>query len=228
VTHLAVAIVESRGAQRSERLEPSSADAGEDVLEAEERQQRSARELVNSVAQLLRVGVANAGVVVQSGLLRAVHQCDVDGLHRLAALGLRVIAGTNEFRARAPTSDPAQLAEDIADVLETSRHVLSLKPIASFWIGTARRRQAPVRPRKLHRMFAEPIITRSGFSGAAGDFLGEDDQIYVASDVRLGDAQHARDAYLGGIEIGSRIASQSVWQSRTKASRCTSARTCAC
>jgi hypothetical protein len=154
---------------------------------------------------LLRVGVANAGVVVQSGLLRAVHQCRAEGLHRLAALGLRVIAGTREFRARALASDPGQLAEDVADVLETSQHVLNQQAIAGFWIGTARRQQRPVRPRKLHGLLAEPIITRSGFAGAAAYFLGEDDRIYSASDVRPGDAQLARDAYLGGIEVGPLI-----------------------
>jgi hypothetical protein len=80
--------------------------------------------------------------------------------------------------------------------------VLGPKAIAGFWIGTARRKQMPVRPRKLHGLLAEPIVTRSGFAGAAVYFLGEDDEIYTASDVRPGDAQHARDAYLGGIEIG--------------------------
>src|SRR5262249_52888551 len=44
-----------------------------------------------------------------------------------------------------------------------------------------------------------------GFAGAAVYFLGEDHRIYTASDVRSGDAQHARDAYLGGIEIGPLI-----------------------
>jgi hypothetical protein len=48
-------------------------------------------------------------------------------------------------------------------------------------------------------------MTRSGYAGAAAYFLGEDDRIYSASDVRPGDAQLARDAYLGGIEIGSMI-----------------------
>src|SRR6185436_13758657 len=93
----------------------------------------------------------------------------------------------------------------VADVLETARHVLGEKACASFWVGTARRRQIPVRPRKLHGLFAEPILTRSGFAGAAAYFLGEDDRIYTASDVRPGDAQLARDAYLGGIEIGPMI-----------------------
>jgi hypothetical protein len=205
LTCLEVTIVESAPAERSEEVERPAPDEGEDLVESEEKQQRSARELVKNVAQLLQIGVANAGVVVQSGLLRAVHQCRADGLHRLAGLGLRVAAGTSEFRARAPTSDPAQLAEDVADLLETSRHMQSEGRIAGFWIGTARRKQMPVRPRKLHGIFAEPIITRSGFSGAAAYFLGEDDRIYTASDVRPGDAARARDAYLGGIEIGAMI-----------------------
>lgn len=206
LTHLEVAIVESSQAEPSEQGESASPTAGEDLVEPDDKQRHAARELVNSIAQLLRVGVANGGVVVQSGLLRAVHQCRADGLHRLAALGLRVIAGVSEFRSRAPAYDPAQLAQDIADVLETSRHVQSQKPVAGFWIGSARRKQMPVRPRKLHGLFAEPILTRSGFSGAAVYFLGEDECIYTASDVRPGDAQRARDAYLGGIEIGSIIA----------------------
>ncbi len=205
LTRLQIVTVESTREDDKDQIETVAAETGEDVVESDEKQQRAARELVNNLAQLLRVGVANGGVVVQSGLLRAVHQCRAEGLHRLAALGLRVIAGAGEFRARASAADLAQLAQDAADALETSRHVLSNKAVASFWIGTARRKQMPVRPRKLHGLLAEPIITQSGFSGAAVYFLGEDDQIYTASDVRPGDSQHARDSYLGGIEIGAMI-----------------------
>jgi hypothetical protein len=202
LTRLEVTILESPQAMDKGAEEPASLETDEDVVELADKQRCAARELIGSLAQLLRAGVANAGVVMQSGLLRGVHQCRAEGLHRLAALGLRVVAGSREFRARAPASDPGQLADDIADILETACHVLSQKAIASFWIGTARRKQLPVRPRKLHGLFAEPIVTRSGFSGAAVYFLGEDGQFYTASDVRPGDAQHARDAYLGGIEIG--------------------------
>jgi hypothetical protein len=211
LTSLEVAIDESQQAEPIEQVEIQTTDSGEDVVEAEDKQRYAAGELIHNVAQLMRVGVANAGVVVQSGLLRAVHQCRADGLHRMSALGLRVVTGISEFRSRSAASDPAQLADDMADVLETGRRVLSQKPIASFWIGTARRRQLPVRPRKLHGLFAEPILTRSGYSGAAAYFLGEDDRIYSASDVRphdeqaAHDGQHARNAYLGGIEIGSMV-----------------------
>lgn len=201
LTRLEVIVVESQPATQADAPDATSA-VDDDAVELDEKQRQAARQLQAGTAQLLRVGVANAGLVVQSGLLRAVHQCRADGLHRLAALGLRVIAGAGEFRRRAAESDPAQLAADVADVLETIRRLLDHQAVAGYWIGTARRKQSPVRPRKLHGLFAEPIITRSGFAGAAAYFLGEDDRIYTASDVRAGDAQHARDAYLGGIEIG--------------------------
>ncbi len=202
LTRLQVALVESAPIQEGEPAEVTSTETGEDVIEPDEKQRHAARELVRNVAQVLRVGVANAGVVVQSGLLRAVHQCRAEGLHRLAAAGLRVIGGIGEVRARAPQSDPARLAEDLADVLETSQHLTSGKAVAGFWVGTARRKQFTVRPRRLHGLFAEPVLTRSGFAGAAVYFLGEDGRIYTAADVRPGDAQHALDAYRGGIEIG--------------------------
>ncbi len=209
LTSLEVVLVEDQEEPSSidnqQTLQTVSQDATDDNVQPTENQRRAASELAKNLTHLLRVGVANAGVVIQSGLLRAVHQCRAAGLHRLGAVGLRVIAGTNQFRARSAESDPAQLAEDIADALETTQHLLHEQAVPSFWIGTARRRQFPVRPRKLHGLVAEPIITRSGFAGAAAYFLGEDDNIYTASEVRPGDAQLARDAYLGGIEIGSMI-----------------------
>jgi hypothetical protein len=205
LTHLEVAIAEPGPAAEEEQVEIVDTDADEDLVEPDEKLKYAANEMTRNIGQLLRVGVANAGLVVQSGLLRAVHQCRAEGLHRLAALGLRAITGINEIRSRAPIAAPAQLAEDIADILETSTQVLSRTAIPSFWIGTARRRQMPIHPRKLHGLFAEPILTGSGFAGAAASFLGEDDRIYTASDVRPGNAQLARDAYLGGIEIGPLI-----------------------
>jgi hypothetical protein len=203
LTRLEVALDEPPRVEGGEQAAVAEAEAAEDLVEPSEGQRRAARDLIAGVAQLLRVGVAGSGVVVQSGLLRAIHQCRAEGLHRLAALGLRVNAATGEIRSRAPAADPGQLAEDVADLLETGHHVLRTQPAAGFWIGTARREQRPVRPRELLGLFAEPIITRSGFSGAAVYFLGGDGRIYTASDVRPGDAQRARDAYLGGIEIGT-------------------------
>jgi hypothetical protein len=202
LTRLQTAIVETACAEEGQQDEPECADSEEDVVLLEDNQRSAARELTGRLTDLLRIGVANAGVVVQSGLLRAIHQCRADGLHRLAALGLRVMAGTGDFRSRAAAADPSQLAEDVSDALETGRQLLRGEAVSSLWLGTARRKQVSVRPRRLHGLFAEPINTTSGFTGAAVYFIGEDEKFYSASDVRPGEAQRVRDAYLGGIEIG--------------------------
>ncbi len=107
-------------AEEDEQVESATSGMDEDTIHPSERQRQAAAALAMSIAQLLRVGVASAGVVVQSGLLRAVHQCRAEGLYRAAATGLRIVAGTGQFRTRSPESDPARLAGDLADALETT------------------------------------------------------------------------------------------------------------
>ncbi|MFO0960352.1 MAG: hypothetical protein U0800_23440 [Isosphaeraceae bacterium] len=204
LTRLEVALIEAPP-ERADPIASAASDPTADLVEPSASQRHAARELVAAASQLLGVGVASGGVVVQSGLLRSIHQVRAEGLHRAAAMGLRVLTGTGEVRSRSPSADPAQLAEDVADLLETCQRLLHEKAIPGFWIGTARRRQIPVRPRKLRGLFAEPILTRTGFAGAAAYLLGDDGRIYTASDVRPGEARHARDAYMGGIEIGTLI-----------------------
>ena len=99
LTSLKVAHVEAIHAEEPVEL-PESA-SNDDLVLVDANQQRAAGEMVKGVSQLLRVGIANAGVVVQSGLLRAVHQCRAEQLHRLSASGLHVLAGVSEFRGRA-------------------------------------------------------------------------------------------------------------------------------
>lgn len=177
-----------------------------DAVEPGVLQRASAGELSQALAHVLRIGASSVALVVTSALLRAVHQCRAEGLHRLAALGLQVAAGIHELRKRSKNCDLAQLADDVAAALECARHIEHDASVEGYWIGTARRAQRPVHPRKLHGVLAEPIVTRSGFAGAAAYFIGEDDRIYSASNVRPTDeasaGQLARDAYRGGIEIG--------------------------
>lgn len=176
-----------------------------DKLLPSDTQQNAAANLIVSIDRLMNVGVSSAGVTVQSGLMRAVHQCRADGLHRASAIGLRVLEGTRQIRRRAQEGDPMQLAEDLTECIETAHHVASGEEIDSFWIGTARRKQNPVRPKRLHGLLAEPILTRSGYAGVAVYLLGENDQIYSVSDVRPGGADLCRGAYRGGIEIGPMV-----------------------
>ena len=84
----------SAGAGENKRIEETP-NAAEEVVQPTESQRRAAGELAEVVARLLQVGVAHAGVVAQSEMLRAVHQCRAEGLHRAAAVGrgVRAAAG---------------------------------------------------------------------------------------------------------------------------------------
>ncbi|PQO41066.1 hypothetical protein [Blastopirellula marina] len=170
-----------------------------------DKQRQTAQALEQSVARVLQVGVSNAGVTIQAGLQRSVHQCRAVGLHRAASLGIRVISGVTQFRARSPLADPPQLIADLTDLLETAHQLTHHPNPEPFWLGTARREQFPVRPKRLHGLLAEPVVSRSGHAGAIAWFLGEDGNFYSGSDVRPGEIQLARDAYRGGIEIGPLI-----------------------
>lgn len=112
-----------------------------DSVAPEPSQSACARTMADAIGRLLYVGAAQAGLMVQSGLLRAVHQCRAEGLHRLGSLALRVVTGVNEVRGRVPDSDPVQLAEDVAEALECAHHLANDKAVESYWIGTARRAQ---------------------------------------------------------------------------------------
>ena len=180
----------------------NSAETDTDSVVPVDAQHDAAEELMVAVAGLLQVGVANAGVVVQSSLLRAIHECRASGLHRASACGLRVVTGANEIRKREAEADPERLAFDVADLLETVVRLRRRESVPRYWIGTARRRQQPANPRTLHGLLAEPVLTRSGYAGATVYFLGEDDCVYTVSDVRPGEAQRVQDAYRGGIEMG--------------------------
>ena len=198
---LATDTVEQR--EEVETLSSHHKDLEADLVDVTVQQQNATREVVSQVMRVLNTGVAQSGVLAQAGLIRAVHQCRAEGLHRLASIGLRAVTGIREQRSHAPQAEAAELAIDLTDLLETSHHMLHDRPVASIWLGSARRKQTAIRARKLYGLFAEPIKTRSGFTGAAVYLLGDDGLIYSASDVRPGDEQRIRDMYLGGIEIGS-------------------------
>ncbi|TWT63845.1 hypothetical protein [Rubinisphaera italica] len=204
LTQLEVSI-ENTSSENEATEAPVGEESNDDAITVTAEQQVAIQEFQRALAQLMQVGISNTGVVIQSGLLRAIHRCRAERLYRLAAIGLQIATEIHQFRSRSVESNPEKMAEDYSHALEVIHHLLHDDPPSSIWVGTSRRTQFPIRPRKLHGLLAEPIITASGYAGAVAYFLGEDDGIYSAADVRPGDAQFARAAYAGGIEIGPLI-----------------------
>lgn len=207
LTSLEVALLDDHPQEvEPEETQDSVQDATDPAgVELSDEQKKAVAGYEIALTRILDAGVANAGVFLQSQLLRAIHQCRAAGLHRIAATGVRILTGVTEFRKRAPEQDSLQLALDLAETLEAAHHLQASQPVADFWIGTARRAQFPVNPRKLQGVLAEPVMTRSGYAGASVLFLGADDQFYTVGEVRPGDEQLARDAYRGGVQMGSLI-----------------------
>ncbi|QDT89866.1 hypothetical protein [Gimesia algae] len=206
LTSLDVVLPDASAEPVSAKSTEPSEEQGEVVeMELSPRHWRAASEFARALTGILETGVSNTGVLLHSQLLRSVHQCRAEGLHRAAATGLRIMTGTLEFRKRSPESDPLQLALDLADALETTRRLQNENSVAPYWVGSSRRTQFPVDPGKLQGLLAEPVLTRSGYAGATVVLLGGDGRFYSVGEVRPGDEQLARDAYRGGVEMGSLI-----------------------
>ena len=162
---------------------------------------RAAVGLATAVARLLDLGATSAGVVVTGEILRAVHTCQVLGLHRAAAAGLRVAQGLARLRADEPEFRLAELRNDIAEVLAVTRRLAGGEDDAST-IGVARRAYEPVGGLRLYGLCSEPIVARSGYAGCVTTFVDATGSLWALSDVQPGDAERARYAYLSPLGLG--------------------------
>lgn len=175
-------------------------------------QQRAIRLMFDASAGILATGLRAAGAVLQSRLLRAIHECRSEGLHRLASGGLRLMNNIRQLRDGADGFSSESAANDFLEVLETctrlngqepdvknppSKSARSLLP----WIGIARRSFEPVRSLKLHAMCCEPILTRSGYSGVVTWLMAGDGWIGTVSDVQPGAATRIPQAWQSGVSL---------------------------
>lgn len=167
--------------------------------------QRAAAEMMwNEAADFLASGARSAGVLLQSRMLRAIHECRAVGLHRLANAGLRVVAGTRKVRADDKEFSPELLSGDLGELLRVAWLVRDqTRPADARLIGTARRRYAEVSNLKLQGLFCEPINTRAGHSGIVTYVIDGDGQIASIANVRPGDGNRVQSAWESSIEVGS-------------------------
>jgi hypothetical protein len=157
--------------------------------------------LSEAVARILEVGAMAAGVVARGEILRAVHTCQVVGLHRAASAGLRVAEGLARLQAGDPEFRLVELRKDVAEALRVARWITRGNARIEV-IGIARRAYEPVGALRLYGVFTEPIIARSGYAGVVTYFVDRDQCIWALSDVLPADAERAVDAYANGAALG--------------------------
>lgn len=151
------------------------------------------------LANILSAGLRAAGTVLQSRLLRSIHECRCEGLHRLSAAALRIMANVRAVRSERDTFDSEQAEADLLEALEVSTRLT--RNVTSEWLGVARRRYRPVKNMKLHGLCCEPILTRSGYSGVVTYMIADDGWICSISDVQPGTGDRIPQAWKSGVSV---------------------------
>ncbi len=199
--------IETDAASSQHDASPSQASESQPVdespvIEITAAMRDAAGRCLEAIELMLCSGARRCGVVLQSALLRAAHQCRAAGLVHLSSALLSVVEGVVRLRSQSGNTDVSQLQSDLARAVVIARRVLRQPAADLETIGQVRRSFEPVDVSRLVGLVAEPIVTRSGYAGVCVYLTADDGRIYQVSEVRPGEADLASQAYRGGIELG--------------------------
>jgi hypothetical protein len=152
-------------------------------------------------ADVLASGARGTGAVLEAELLRVVHAARIEGLHRLASAGLRVVRDVRDLRSDDASFAVAALVADLHDLLATG--VLLGRPsVAPSIVGVARRAYEPVGSLRLYGVCTEPVVARGGMAGVVTHLIDEHGGLWSIGDVQRGDVGRAIGAYDAAIAMG--------------------------
>ncbi len=182
-----------------------------DTLEITEAQLAAAEQLFRAATSVLDHGAAHARMTVVAELLRAVHQCRVEGLHRAAAAGLRAAESIRALRENSKGFELESLCRELIDIFETCHIVTHSEQLKvdklENWVGTARRKYRDIGGMRIFGLFCEPISAKTGYAGVVAYFMNRDGEVWTLSDVVPGESSRIPGAYKGGVRIGDVSAS---------------------
>lgn len=165
--------------------------------------QRAVGVLALRVAEdLLRAGAAGAGAVLQSELLRLVHEARVEGAYRLSAAALRAVRGVRALRAEEPSFSTAELVADLEDLLLSAHLLEGGGAVPASAVGVARRTYLPRGHLRLTGLLCEPVIARGGYAGVTSWVVDEKGNLFTISDILPAGPSRARGAYDVAIALG--------------------------
>jgi hypothetical protein len=162
----------------------------------------AAAALWRAATPVLETGIPGAGAVAQAQLLRAVHEARGAGLPRAAAAGVRVVEGLRLARTGEARFRLADLTDDLRELLTVCHQITAGQGDPAQARGVSRREYEEVGSRRLWGLFTEPVLTASGYAGAATYLSDEDGRLWTISDVRPGGLADARGAADGPVSLG--------------------------
>lgn len=164
-----------------------------------EPEKAAAQTLWQAAIPLLEKGIDGADAIAQADLLRAIHGARQAGLHRPAAAATAVVRRVRAARAKDASFRLGELADDLRELLTTCHRVSKDDAAAR---GRARRDYEPVGDLRLYGLLAEPLLTASGYAGAATILTDSDCRIWTVAEIRPGEGDRVRLAADGTVEIG--------------------------
>ncbi|MEV7786897.1 hypothetical protein AB0O72_16095 [Streptomyces sp. NPDC088106] len=166
-------------------------------------QQAAARTVFDAAAAVLEAGTDGAGAVLQAELLHAAHTARLAGLPRAAAAAVSVVTAVRAARTADPGYRLTGLADALAAVLVLAHRLPhATGPDLSELRGTVRRPYRPDGSLRLYGIFSEPVLTATGYAGAATWTADADGRLYTVSDVAPGGASRATGAADRTVRIG--------------------------
>ncbi|WP_344138611.1 hypothetical protein, partial [Luedemannella flava] len=131
-----------------------------------------------------------------------VHEARGVGLHRAAAAGVRVVESLRAARSDAASFRLAELTDDLRELLTVCHQLRAGLGDVAAALGTARREYDDLGSLRLSGLFAEPVLTTSGYAGASTYLCDDERRLWTLSSVRPGGIAEARGGANAAVTLG--------------------------
>lgn len=183
---------------------PGPAPAGGPVpASATPAQRAAAVALRDAAAAVLEAGIDGAGAVLQAELLRAAHTARLAGLPRAAGRAVAVVTALRAARGADPAHRLSDLTAALRDVLFLAHRLPEATgPELAALCGRVRQPYAPDGSLRLYGLFAEPVLTTTGYAGTVTWTCDASGRLCTVPDVAPGGADRAMGSADRAVRVG--------------------------
>ncbi|MGX1515453.1 hypothetical protein [Streptomyces collinus] len=180
------------------------AGAGDPAPESATPAQRTAAAaLHDAAAAVLEAGAEGAGAVLQAELLRAAHTARLAGLPRAAGRAVAVVTALRAVRDADPAYRLGDLTTALRDVLLFAHRLPEAAgPELAGLRGRVRQPYKPDGSLRLYGLFAEPVLTSTGYAGTVTWTADAAGRLHTVPDVAPGGAERAAGSADRAVRIG--------------------------
>ncbi|MDQ0402383.1 SWIM zinc finger family protein [Streptomyces sp. NPDC000349] len=166
-------------------------------------QRTASAALHDAAAAVLEAGTDGAGAVLQAELLRAAHTARLAGLPRAAGRAVAVVTALRAARGGDPDYRLTDLTAALRDVLVLAHRLPDTTgPELAELRGSVRQPYSPDGSLRLYGVFAEPVLSATGYAGAVTWTADAAGRLYTVSDVAPGGAERATGAADRAVRLG--------------------------